>query len=69
MKNQNSRSPLGFAKLAMLCVLTAFSGALLSGCNDEKAAASDQGSGTDQAAIAKHNAELQRKNEVRNQIK
>ncbi|ANN80850.1 hypothetical protein [Bordetella flabilis] len=52
----------------LLCTAIVISSSLLSGCNDEKAAASSQPN-ADQAALEKHNADLARKNAVKSMIK
>lgn len=68
MKHQIHPRNVLNAKRAVVFAMLAVSSALLSGCNDDKSLAQDQ-SKTDQAAVDKHNAEIARKNEVRNQIK
>ncbi|GEM_PF-3208760 len=51
------------ATRAAVVTMLALIGTLLSGCKDESASAQDK------ASLDKHNAEIARKNEVRNQIK
>ncbi|MGE8686069.1 MAG: hypothetical protein ACN6PJ_02960 [Achromobacter sp.] len=63
MKHQFHSGSAASVKRAVVCAVLVATGALLSGCKDESSSTQDQ------AALDKHNAEIARKNEVRNQIK
>ena len=69
MKNQIQSSRAMIAKRAVACAMLALFGAVLSGCNDDKSASQDQAKSSNQADLDKHNAEIARKGQVRNQIK